>query len=116
MHFGGFGGRSLPFLFVFTSFGWFEFGGGAPPVVTFALRRTLSARGAAVAAGRAGTSERLGAEEEPELLRSPCWGPGLELEPPETWCRCDRWKHCTTSGFYASRGPSRRTPWGSLYL
>lgn len=85
MHFGGFGGRSLPFLFVFISFGWLEFGGGAPPVVIFALRRTLRARGAAGAgaAGYAGTSERLDAEDEPELLPEPVLGPELGMEPDE---------------------------------
>ena len=83
VHFGGFGGRSLPFLFFFISFGRFEFGGEALPIVIFALRRTLRARGAAGAgaAGYAATSERLDAEDEPELLLEPMLGPELEMEP-----------------------------------
>lgn len=118
VHFGGFGGRSLAFLFVFIFFGRFEFGGGALPIVIFALRRTLRARGAAGAgaAGYAATSERLDAEDEPELLLEPVLGPELEMEPTETWCCCYHWKHCTTFEFHTSHDPSLLTPWWSLYL
>ena len=71
------------FFFFFISFGRFEFGGEALPIVIFALRRTLRARGAAGAgaAGYAATSERLDAEDEPELLLEPMLGPELEMEP-----------------------------------
>lgn len=79
VHFGGFGGRFLPFLFIFLSFGRFEFGGGAPPQpVIFALRKTLRPREVLL---------ELEMQDMLELLRGwrlrmsrsccwrPCWGP-----------------------------------------